>query len=164
MLLAIFMEMVLLIKSIHGQKLHLHRRIKSMCRGISYRFVTSVNRQDGRGYIRAYTRNDGLFLNRDKAVFPHDVYSCDRDFQESFVAGLFDADGNYFEAQNRVRLASKHYEFLVGVRRLLEQLGILSGISTAGISTYGNSQGYMLTVQTAYVTRFLISSLPADYK
>jgi ribonucleotide reductase alpha subunit len=127
---------------------------KACVGGFPTDLFTSVNRQDGRGYIRAYTRNDGLFLNRDKAVFPHDVYSCDRDFQESFVAGLFDADGNYFEAQNRVRLASKHYEFLVGVRRLLEQLGILSGISTAGISTYGNSQGYMLTVQTAYVTRF----------
>jgi len=53
-----------------------------------------------------------------------------------------------------VRVASMHVEFLHGVRRLLESLGILSGISTAGVSTYGGSQGYMLTVYSEYTSRF----------
>jgi ribonucleotide reductase alpha subunit len=127
---------------------------KKCSQGFPKELLTSINPCDGRGFIRLYTRNNALFSNRDKSVFPHDVFSWKTNKQVQFLAGLFDADGNYFEEQNRVRVSSKHKPFLVGVRRLLEQIGILSGISTAGISTYGKSQGYSLTVQTEYVNRF----------
>lgn len=114
----------------------------------------TYNMADLRGYIRIYYKNADILKNRDKAVFPEEVFTWSLEKQASFIAGLFDADGNYFEAQNRVRLASKHKEFLIGVRRCLEGLGMLAGISTAGISTYGKHQGYMLTVNTEYVSKF----------
>lgn len=115
---------------------------------------TSPAKLDSRGYTRVYFKNHPLFDKRDKNVFPDDLYEATSEAQLAFIAGLFDADGNYFEQQNRVRLASKSKDFLIGVRRLLEQLSILSGISTAGISTYGQKQGYMLTINTEYVNRF----------
>jgi len=116
--------------------------------------LSSITWSDSRGYTRAYTKNDSIFQHRSKEVFPYDLMDSGTDFLCSFIAGLFDSDGNYFEKQNRVRLASKHFEFLEGVRRCLEQLGILSGISTAGISTHGNNQGYMLTIYGTFVDRF----------
>lgn len=116
--------------------------------------LSSITWNDSRGYTRVYTKNDPMFSKRTKEQFPHDILDAGTDFLCSFIAGLFDSDGNYFEKQNRVRLASKHFGFLEGVRRCLEQLGILSGISTAGVSTYGGNLGYMLTVYGTYVDRF----------
>lgn len=116
--------------------------------------LTSWNFSDSRGYLRAYTKNNDLFANRNKAVFPEDLFGQPAAEQCSFLAGLFDADGNYVAERGTVRVASMHVEFLHGVRRLLESLGILSGISTAGVSTYGGSQGYMLTVYSDYTSRF----------
>lgn len=116
--------------------------------------LSSVTWNDSRGYTRAYTKNDPILYKRSKEVFPYDILDAGTDFLCSFVAGLFDSDGNYFERQNRVRVASKHFDFLVGVRQCLEQLGILSGISTSGTSTFGNSVGYMLTIYGTYVQRF----------
>ena len=116
--------------------------------------LTSWNFSDSRGYLRAYTKNNDLFANRNKAVFPEDLFGQPAAEQCSFLAGLFDADGNYVAERGTVRVASMHVEFLHGVRRLLESLGILSGISTAGISIYGQSQGYMLTVYSEYTSRF----------
>lgn len=116
--------------------------------------LTSWNLSDSRGYLRAYTKNNDLFAHRSKTVFPEDLFGQPAAEQCSFLAGLFDADGNYVAERGTVRVASKHVEFLHGVRRLLEGLGILSGVSTAGISTYGASQGYMLTVYSEYTSRF----------
>ena len=115
---------------------------------------TTINYQDSRGYIRAYTKNNNIFANRNKSIFPEDLYSSSKLAKAYFLAGLFDSDGNYYKEQNRVRLSSIHKEFLVGVRRLLESLGIFSGISNAGISTYGKSQTYSLTVVTEHVNMF----------
>jgi ribonucleotide reductase alpha subunit len=123
--------------------------------GFDKSMTTSINYSDSRGYTRIYFKNSNLLEKRYKEVFPEDLYEEDIEKQTHFIAGLFDADGNYFEEQNRIRVASKHKSFLIGVRRLLEQLGILSGISTAGISTYGQTQGYMLTVNTEYVNKFI---------
>ena len=115
---------------------------------------SSMTSPDSRGFTRIYYRNNPIFDKRSKNTFPEDVYTWGPGKIADFIAGLFDADGNYHALQNRVRLASKHKDFLVGVRRCLESLGILSGISTAGISTYGQSQGYMLTINTEYVDDF----------
>lgn len=127
---------------------------KKCSKFISSDMISSINENDSRGYTRVHLKNNDLLKLRNKSVFPEDIYSQEVNEQVSFIAGLFDSDGNYFEKQNRVRLASKHKDFLVGVRRLLESLGILSGVSTAGISSYGQEQGYMLTINTEYVSRF----------
>lgn len=104
-------------------------------------------RKDSRGFTRLYLVSD-LFANRTKLKFPT------RDRSPSLIAGMFDADGSYDRSQNRVRLSSVHRSFLEDVRRYLEELGIQSGISTAGISTYGQHQGYNLTVNANSVTLF----------
>lgn len=118
--------------------------------------ISSYVLSDSRGFLRAYTKNSELFRNRRKEIFPEDLLGSHSGTAQqcSFLAGLFDADGNYTEERGTVRVASKHLEFLQGVRRLLESLGILSGISTAGVSTYGQSQGYMLTVYSEYASWF----------
>lgn len=118
--------------------------------------ITSCTLADSRGFLRAYTKNHELFTNRNKSVFPEDVLGSKAGTAQqcSFLAGLFDADGNYSKSRGSVRVSSIHEEFLQGVRRLLESLGILSGISTAGFSTYGGKQGYTLTVYSEFTTRF----------
>jgi ribonucleotide reductase alpha subunit len=115
---------------------------------------TSINYKDSRGFCRAYTKSDDLFHRRSREVFPEDVHVRSVHFRASFLAGLFDADGNYFSTQNQVRVVSEHRSFLIGVQRLLDGLGIRSEISTAGTSTYGNSLVYMLTVVAEDVDRF----------
>ena len=117
--------------------------------------VSSVNPKDGRGYTRIYFTSDrNYWANRSKEEFPNDVYQMSHDGICSFVAGLFDADGNHEPAQTRFRLASKHEGFLRGTARALEQIGILANISKAGISTFGQSQGYQLVVMGDYVETF----------
>lgn len=122
--------------------------------GFASHLFTRVNYSDGRGFTRAYTHNHRIFERRSKEVFPEDVYSAFPECRASFVAGLFDADGNWFEGQNALRLASKHKDFLVGVRRLLESLKIRSIISTGGVSTYGQCQGWLLRIVTEDVEAF----------
>ena len=109
--------------------------------------IKSVTPKDNRGFTRMYLVSD-LFANRTKSKFP----ICDR--SPSLIAGMFDADGSYDRSQNRVRLSSVHRSFLEDVRRYLEELGIQSGVSTAGISTYGQHQGYNLTVNANSVNLF----------
>lgn len=116
--------------------------------------LTSVTLNDARGYTRAYTRNHHLFERRAKRVFPEDAYSAPPECRASFVAGLFDAAGNWYSDQKRLRLSSAHREFLVGVRRLLESLGIRAVITKGGTSTYGKKTGWLLVVVTEDVETF----------
>jgi len=116
--------------------------------------LTSVNLNDSRGFIRAYTKNHPLLSRRSKSVFPADAYSAPPECRASFAAGLFDADGDWYSDQNRLRLSSVHREFLVGVRRLLESLGIRSVITKGGVSTYGKKLGWLLVVVTEDVETF----------
>lgn len=111
-------------------------------------WVTSITENDSRGFTRAYLVAEE-FRNRSKDVFPDFPYA-----NESLLAGLFDADGSYDADQNRIRLSSVHRTFLEGARRALEVLGIQAGISPAGVSTYGQHQGWNLTVMADSVTRF----------
>jgi intein/homing endonuclease len=127
---------------------------KSCIEFLDKNMITSINKNDSRGFSRVYFKNDSILKDRNKSLFPEDIYKATYGEQLSFVAGLFDSDGNYFKKHNRVRLSSKYKSFLEGVRRILESNGILSGISTSGISTFGKSQGYTLTVNTEYVSRF----------
>jgi hypothetical protein len=113
----------------------------------------SCNNNDSRGFTRLYFGASPYWKGRRKDIFPNLPPYVNGYFQ-SFLAGLFDADGNYEPTQKRIRLASVHEEFLHGVRRALEQLGILSHVSKAGTSTYGKSQGYQLVVAAEYNSRF----------
>lgn len=127
---------------------------KSCLEGFNPALFTSVTEEDTRGFTRAYLKNDHLFENRLKSQFPEDVYAISPSGRASFIAGLFDSDGNWFVAQSALRLASKHREFLVGVRRLLESLMIRSVIVPGGTSSYGGEQGWLLRVVTEDVERF----------
>lgn len=84
-----------------------------------------------------------------KSVFPADMYS-----NVSFIAGLFDSGGCYLRERDTVRLSSIHYEFLEGVRRSLDSIGIMSIITTSGNTTYSNKQCYSLVVMQSSVLRF----------
>ena len=106
----------------------------------------SINERDGRGFTRLYFSADDRWSGRNKEEFPLDVYEMNFDGIRSFIAGLFDADGNYEPRQKRIRLSSKHEGFLRGVARALEQIGILANVSKAGRSTYGKSQIYQLVI------------------
>jgi ribonucleotide reductase alpha subunit len=108
----------------------------------------SVNMSDGRGFVRVYWHDgfEGHRKERAPLIEPLQV--------ASFVAGLFDADGNWEPVQKRVRLASKHQGFLRDVARMLEGLGIVAHVSKAGTSTYGQSQGYQLVVASEYSALF----------
>lgn len=110
---------------------------------------TGSKMEDSRGYIRLYW-NSG-FDGHVKEYAPRLLGN--REIR-SFIAGLFDADGNWEPNQKRVRLASKHFGFLRDVARYLEDLGIIAHVSKAGISTYGQSQGYQLVVAAEYSERF----------
>ena len=115
--------------------------------------LSSVNESDGRGYKRAYFKVDQYWENRSKEVFPIEAYYWTYNQAGSFLAGLFDSDGNWEPTQKRLRLSSKNEGFLRGVSRLLEQYGILSHVSKAGMSTFGQAQGYQLVVASDYTSK-----------
>lgn len=107
----------------------------------------SANLNDGRGFIRVYF---------DKRWAGHMKSNVDPKYlTPSFIAGLFDADGNWEASQKRIRLSSKHVGFLHDIRRGLEALGILSHVSKAGNSTYGRSQTHQLVIAADYMHKFV---------
>jgi ribonucleotide reductase alpha subunit len=112
---------------------------------------------DYRGYDRIYMKSDPYFENRKKAIFPRDIFSCTPWQRASFIAGLFDADGSYDDEQSRIRLSSIHFDFLVGVRRILDSLGILVGIHKGcAHSGYGSdNQCWNLVVMSGSVSQFM---------
>lgn len=123
--------------------------------------ANSVNESDSRGFTRLYFSVDERWQKRSKETFPDEMYEAGNHALRSFVAGLFDADGNWEPTQKRIRLASKHEPFLEGVRRALEQVGILSHVSRAGTSTYGKAQGYQLVVAADSMSAFA-SDIPTE--
>jgi ribonucleotide reductase alpha subunit len=117
--------------------------------------ISSVNEKDGRGYTRIYFSTESDFWGgRSKDIFPEDMYLASSFFARSFLAGLYDADGNWEPVQKRIRLSSKSRNFLRGAARLLEQYGIIAHISKAGISTYGKKQTFQLVVASEYMSKF----------
>jgi ribonucleotide reductase alpha subunit len=109
---------------------------------------SSVNDGYRDNYTRVYVSAKSLPKGRKKDIFPY------IEANQSFIAGLFDSDGSYDPDQHRIRVNSIHRGFLEGLRRKLEEYGILSGITTAGISTFGQSQGYALVIMGTYVSKF----------
>jgi hypothetical protein len=117
--------------------------------------VSSVNERDARGFTRMYLRTDHAYWGgRDKGAFPVELYAATAAEQLSFVAGLFDADGNWEPTQHRLRLSSNYPAFLRGVARVLEQNGILASVHANGTSTCGQKQTYALSVMGDYLQRF----------
>lgn len=117
--------------------------------------ISSVNWKDGRGYVRAYfSANRPFWGGRSKEIFPPELNRSSHSFISCFLAGLFDADGNWEPTQKHIRLSSKHEGFLRGVARLLESWGILAGVSKSGHSTYGKAQTYQLVIMSSYTKRF----------
>lgn len=110
----------------------------------------SILDEDSRGYTRMYWHSSKKFDGLTKECAPDIPYGM----VPSFIAGVFDADGNWEPKQKRIRLASKHWSFLRDVSRMLESLGIISHISKAGTSTYGQAQGYQLVVASSYNHKF----------
>lgn len=124
--------------------------------------LSSFNPCDSRGYSRAFYKTDRTWwTGRSKDIFPVDLYKASSVQACSFIAGLFDADGNWEPTQKRIRLASIHEGFLRGVARLLEQYGILAGVTKAGHSTYGKAQTYQLVVMANY-TQIFINKIPTQ--
>lgn len=106
---------------------------------------------DSRGYARLYW-HDG-YAGLAKTQCPQFITS---NATVGFLAGLFDADGNWEPKQKRIRLSSIHSDFLRGVARLLEEVGIIAHVSKAGRSTYGKSQTYQLVIASEYSARFAV--------
>ena len=115
---------------------------------------SSVNENDGRGYTRIHFPVSKKFKGRSKDIFPTEIYSQSSEKIASFIAGLFDADGNWFPEQNRIRIASKHKGFLRGVSRALEQIGIMSNISKGGKGSYKKTPMFQLVVASESVVQF----------
>lgn len=110
--------------------------------------------EDSRGYTRIYFGASEKWKNRSKQVVPVELYSESLPNLASFIAGLFDADGNFDKTQKRVRLSNNNPEFLRGIARILEDLGILASVSKNGVSTFGNKQTYQLSVMGEYIEEF----------
>lgn len=129
----------------------------------------SINENDSRGYTRMYFSVSDYFDGRSKEEFPEDLYNRTENFSLSFIAGLFDADGNCDKSRYSVRLANKSPEFLRGVARLLEQYGIYGNVSKNGKDGRNQKQQYQLLIEQGSVTRFLElvpcerMSMPIDY-
>lgn len=113
--------------------------------------VRSVG-NDGRGYQRAYVTGDFAALSKEHV--PSSIMNSSISARASFVAGVFDADGNYDSKQKRVRLASVHRSFLRDVALVLESLGILAHVSNGGPSGYGGRDCSQLVIASQYNQRF----------
>ncbi len=105
------------------------------------------------GYLRVYFKGNWSEAV-DKRALRQFWYESSPSVRASFLAGLFDADGSYDSSQHRIRLSSVNRSFLRDISRLLESIGILSGISSAGQSGYGGQECFNLVVMADYVHCF----------
>jgi ribonucleotide reductase alpha subunit len=110
--------------------------------------ISSITNPDTRGYTRVYFRC-GSFSQYTKTQYPR----ISRDALPSWIAGVFDADGNYDKERQCVRLSAS-YEFLENMRRDLESLGVLATITKAGKSGYTGAQCYLLCIMASSLEKF----------
>ena len=101
--------------------------------------------EDIRGIYRMYYGNNDLFSNRNKKEFPSDVFSWDFNSRKSFLEGLLDADGN--TSLGHARLSSVNFEFLKGVGRLCETLGLTCGINKGSNGGFKNTPSWNLIIK-----------------
>jgi len=102
--------------------------------------------KDKKGLTRIYYKNHDIFRAREKATFPEDVYSWDYESRVDFLSGLLDADGY---ADTSLRLGCKHFEFLTGVARLCDSLGLYALINKGSKSGYTGAPTWTLSIRGA---------------
>ena len=103
-----------------------------------------------------YTKNLDILKNRKKDIFPEDLYMMNNNFSSSFIAGLFDVAGSYDKAHQLIRLGNINKDFIVGTRRLLEQLGINCGVNAGSKGSFSGSSdiSYSLVIYSDSVQKF----------
>lgn len=111
---------------------------------------------DKRGILRVYFRNHDIFRQREKATFPEEVFSWDYDSRAEFLAGLADADGSY--DGKSLRIGSKHFDFLQGVQRLCDTLGLVGMINKGSKGGYPGSSASSWTI----VIKGCLESVPTS--
>lgn len=117
--------------------------------------ASTITNPDSRGYCRIYFPTDSRMVNWTKEEIPNEIYQAKPSYITSFLAGLWDADGHFREDKYGIQLASVKVNFLRGVSRLLEQLGIFSNISKNGKDGKNNKQQYQLNIEQGSVSNFL---------
>jgi ribonucleotide reductase alpha subunit len=110
----------------------------------------SINR-DNRGILRMYFGNNQLFTNRNKAIFPTEVFSWDLNSRKAFLEGLLETDGN--DHTGYARLSSKHFDFLKNTGRLAESIGLTVALNK------GSNGGYIGTPTWNLIIKGDISNL-----
>ena len=136
---------------IKGSKIDLtiaHESKKPCFEAIADLFDT-INLCDSRGYLRAYGY-DSIFDRDDGRKLP--FVACEE--RASLLAGLFDADGSFDAKRGTIRLSSIDLDMLADVRRMLEELGIQSYISSPIKSGYNGNDAYNLVVATSSCSEF----------
>lgn len=116
--------------------------------------ITSVTSDDTRGYTRIYFQNSDWFEGCSKEQVHERFFTLTPGGIASFLAGLFDADGNYGKEGQRIRLGAKHRGFLRDVSRMLETLGIKSNINVGSESGYSGNPTWTLVVLSEDVPKF----------
>lgn len=99
---------------------------------------------DKRNILRVYFKNNDIFRARSKATFPDEVFSWDFESRSEFLAGLSDADGSY--DGKILRISSKHFDFLQGVQRLCDSLGLIGMINKGSKGNYEGSSDESWTI------------------
>jgi len=101
--------------------------------------------KDKRGILRAYYKNNDIFRQRDKTVFPEDVYSWNLSSRANFLSGLLDADGD--DSCGHARLSSTRLDFLKGVSRLCDTLNLTSYINKGSNGGYSGTPSWNLIIK-----------------
>ncbi len=101
--------------------------------------------RDKRNILRIYYKNHDIFRSRTKTTFPEEVYSWDWDSRTQFLAGLLDADGNDFNG--KARLSSVCLDFLYGVARLCDTVGLTGIINKGSNTSYSNNLSWNLIIK-----------------
>lgn len=122
---------------------------------------------DKRGIKRIYYRKNRFFAGRTKDVFPNEVYSWDYASRAEFLAGLLDSDGNDYAGFARLSSAKK--DFLLGVMRLCDSLGLSSVLNKGTAGAYKGTPTWTLIIRGALsflpVVRLnLVDVAPSKYK
>lgn len=105
---------------------------------------TSHN-HDSRGILRLYYSRNELFGSRSKREFPSDVYGWDSESRLAFLAGLSDTDGN--DHGGLLRISSIHQDFLRGVGRIAESVGLTAIINKGSAGKYIGTPTWMLIIR-----------------
>lgn len=111
---------------------------------------TSISENMGEKNITRCYFKAGIGKGRSKNAFP----TLELSERQSFIAGLFDADGNWTPDRKCIRLASIHREFLADTMRTLEELGILSCICKGSPGQYIGTETFTLSIMSEYVSEF----------